>query len=161
MPWRPSIAPPPMIKRTVEDTAEADRRGIEWSYNPWRERPGAATVATAAALGLCIAVAQMKLSIVVTLGLSLAIVGALSPLIAPARCRLDDEGASRRGPLGWNQRPWKRIRSGKIARGGLLVTPYTTRHWLDSTRGLFLPLPAHTRVSLVARIRPRLAEHGL
>jgi hypothetical protein len=98
---------------------------------------------------------------IVTLALCLAVAGALSPLITPVRCRLDEEGVALRGPLGWTRRGWDQIRRGMIARGGLLVSPYTRSHWLDGTRGIFLPLPARSRAALLGRIQPRLSDHGL
>jgi hypothetical protein len=141
--------------------AEVPEPALEWSFNPWRERPAAAGLASAAALGLCLVILSLGESTVLTLALCLAAVGALAPLIGPIRCRLDGEGAGRLGALGWERRRWTEVRRCALRRAGLLLSPYSRAHWLDSYRGLFLPLPAREREALLPEIRPRLALHGL
>jgi hypothetical protein len=134
---------------------------LDWTFNPWRERPGAAALAAVAALGMCLAITRMGESAVLTVALCLAAVGALAPLIVPTRCRVDPQGVARLGPTGWRRRSWSEISRGTLGPTGLLVSPYARRHWLDATRGLFLPLPARARETLIARIQPRLLRHGL
>ena len=161
MRWSPLLAADAPPSTGAPGARGAAGQIIEWTYNPWRERPGAAAAAGVAALGLCLVATRMGLSPIVTLALCLGVVGALSPLLTPVRCRLDEEGVALHGPLGWTKRGWEQIRRGSLARGGLLVSPYAKRHWLDGTRGIFLPLPADSRISLLDRIQPRLVDHGL
>lgn len=134
---------------------------LEWKINPWRERPGAAALAAVLALGLCVLVIQARQSFVLTVALCLAGAGALAPAIAPQRCRLDADGAARRGPLGWERRVWGELRRAAIRGAGVFVSPYARRHWLDPYRGLMLPLPERGRAELVQEVRGILARHGL
>jgi hypothetical protein len=73
---------------------------------------------------------------------------------------VDDDGVARRGPLGWERRRWSDLKRAALKRGGLSVSPYARRHWLDETRGLFLPLPTAFRDALTPSIAPHLQRHG-
>jgi hypothetical protein len=134
---------------------------LEWAFNPWRERPGLAALAAVLALLMCTLVLGAKQSLVLTVALCLAAAGALAPAIAPLRCRVDQAGVGRRGPLGWERRGWPDIRRGVLRPNGLFVSPYRSRHPLDSYRGLFLPLPLRDHIRLAGILRSLLASHGL
>ena len=134
---------------------------LEWAFNPWRERPGAAALAAVLMLGVCLLVAGARESFVLTLALCLAGAGALAPALAPLRCRIDHAGVARRGPLGWERRAWAEIRRAALRGSGLFLSPYAERHWLDPYRGFFLPLPGSGRAALADAIRPYLERHGL
>ena len=141
---------------------ESDAGGaVAWTYNPWRERPGSATLAAVAALGMCLGVMRLDQPLVMTAALCFAAVGSMSPMLSPAGCRLDEAGVALKGPLGWRRRSWSEIARGRLLARGLMVSPYARPHWLDATRGLFLPLPSGAREALIASIRPQLARHGL
>ena len=133
---------------------------VEWSFNPWRERPARSALAALLALGLCVLVLSWRESIVLSAALCMAAVASLSPLLTPLECRVDHDGVARRGPLGWERRRWSEIRRAVLRRAGLLVSPYAAPHWLDGTRGLYLPLPAATREALAPSIAPHLQRHG-
>jgi hypothetical protein len=134
---------------------------LEWGFNPWRERAGASALAGVGALGLCLGALSLDLGLLPSAGLCLAVVSALAPVLAPARCRIDREGVSRLGPFGWARREWAAIRRGVAGSAGLLVSPFTRPHWLDVHRALFLPFPASQRRSLAEETARRLAMHGL
>ena len=144
-----------------EPAANESTAPLEWSYNPWRERCGRSVVAAIALLAICVALTSLHESAVLTLGLCLAAAGALAPLLTPSRCRIDESGIACRGSLGWQQRRWTELRRASVTAGGMLCSPYAAPHWLDSQRGMFLPLPRTRRAALLAEIRPRLARHGL
>jgi hypothetical protein len=112
------------------------------------------------ALGMCVLVLRMQLSVLFALGLCIVAVSALSPLLTPARCRVDAAGVGRRGALGWSLRAWDDIRRAAAQPAGLLVSPFIRPHWLDPYRSLFLPFPASRRESLTHETRRRLKEHG-
>jgi len=139
----------------------AVRDGVRWSYNPWRERPALAMTAAAAALTLCAVIVRLHEPLGVTLALSLAAVATLSPLFVVARCRADEGGVTRGGPGGDRRRSWSTIRRASLTRAGLLVSPATRRHPLDSWRALYLPFPAAGRDELHVEIRALLERHGL
>ena len=134
---------------------------LEWSFNPWRDRPLAAGAGALLTLGICLVVASLGEPLMVRLVLGLTVLGAISPALSPARCRVDEQGVSRHGPLGATRRPWANLRRAATRPAGLLVSPYPRPHWLDPYRGLLLPLPARGRDALLADLRHHLDDHGL
>jgi hypothetical protein len=151
----PDAAPPARAAEAIP--AEA----LEWTFNPWRERPGLATLAGVLALGMCAILVTLGESTLVTAALAIAAIASLSPALAPARCRVDAQGAARGGPFGWQRRPWSDVRRAVARPAALVLSPYASRHWLDPYRALFLPLPALERDRLLTQLRPVLAHHGL
>jgi hypothetical protein len=134
---------------------------LEWSFNPWRERPLAAGAGALMTLAICLVVATLGEALVVRLVLCLTVLGTLSPVLSPARCRVDDAGVEKRGPFGTVRRPWGALRRARTRPAGLLVSPYARPHWLDPYRGLVLPLPSRGRQALLADLQARLHDHGL
>jgi hypothetical protein len=134
---------------------------VQWSFNPWREAPARAAATAVVALALCFVILAWREAMVLSAALCVAAVAALSPALTPLECRVDEDGIARRGPLGWERRRWSDIRRAVLGRRGLLVSPYTSPHWLDETRGLRLPLPAATGATLSPAIATMLRRHGL
>jgi PH (Pleckstrin Homology) domain-containing protein len=134
---------------------------LEWSFNPWRDRPLAAAAAVLMTVGMCLVIASLAEPPFVRLVLGLAVLGTLSPVLSPARCRVDDEGVEMRRPFGTARRRWSELRRVSTRPAGVLVSPYARPHWLDPYRGLVLPMPAQGRESLLAALRGRWEAHGL
>ena len=95
---------------TPEDARSSVASALEWSFNPWRDRPRAAFAALGFAIGIALLVATLAEPPVVRLGLGLAAVAALLPMLVPARCRVDGDGVSRRDPLGTAHRRWTELK---------------------------------------------------
>ena len=129
-------------------TGPEDPASLEWSVNPWRERPGLSALALGFALVLCVAVASLGQGLILTVALSLASIASLSPALSPAVCRVDQSGLGRRGPFGWSRRAWAEVRRVAFGRSGVLVSPFSRPHWLDPYRALVLPLPSADRSRL-------------
>jgi len=134
---------------------------LEWTYQPWRERPGRAALAATGALGLCLVVLGLGLAPLTALLLCVVSVSVLAPVFVPARCRIDAAGVAVRGPGGWRRRAWGNVGRARSGPHGLLVSPFSRRHWLDPWRGMFLPFPAAQAATLERAARVRLAEHDL
>ena len=132
---------------------------IEWSFNPWRERPLAAAAAALMALGICLLIASLREPPLVRIVLGLVVLGALSPVLSPAHCRVDDEGVTLRGPFGTARRRWSDLKRVAGRPAGVLVSPYARPHWLDAYRGLLLPTAERERESLLGALRGRLDAH--
>ncbi len=130
---------------------------VQWVYDPWRERPGVAAAALAAALGSCAVVLALREPFLVAAGLCLFCVAAFAPALAPAEVRLDADGAARRSLAGWERRRWSEVRRVDALPSALLLSPFAQRHWLDATRALTLPVPAARRDELLAAVRSHLA----
>ena len=56
---------------------------LEWSFNPWRDRPLAAAAAVLMTLGMCLVIASLAEPPLVRLILGLAVLGTLSPVLSP------------------------------------------------------------------------------
>jgi len=134
---------------------------LEWGFNPWRDRPMAAIAATLMTLAMCLVIASLDEPALLRLILGLAVLGTLSPVLSPARCRVDDDGIQMRGPFGTARRRWSELRRAATRPAGLLLSPYARPHWLDPYRGLLLPMPSRDREGLLADLRGRLEAHGL
>ncbi len=134
---------------------------LEWSFNPWRDRPLGALAAALMTLAMCLLIASLDEPALVRIVLVLAVLGTLSPVLSPARCRVDGEGVQMRGPFGTARRRWSELRRAAARPAGLLVSPYARPHWLDPYRGLLLPVPAHGRERLIDALRGHLVAHGL
>jgi hypothetical protein len=134
---------------------------LEWSFNPWRDRPLAALAGATTALGIGLVVASLAQPLLVRVGLGLAVLGALAPALAPARCRVDEQGVEKRGPFGTVRRPWDALRRASRGATAVLVSPYARPHWLESYRGVVLPLPTRGRDALKAELASRFHDHGL
>lgn len=131
---------------------------LEWTFNPWRERRGAAI---AAAAGVAVILGLMVVQRLQPLPLVLFIVAVhslLGPAYWPQRCRLDSQGVS--GPR-TGRRPWSAFRRAVVRRDGLLLSPHAAPSRLDIFQALFFPFPAAERERLQAQVRPLIAEHGL
>ena len=141
-------------------TAAPDGAAVVWLFDPWRERPRTALLASACALGLCALVVWARLPFVLASALTVMCVASFSPALTPVECRLDAAGAARRGLLGWDRRPWADVRRIERVRDGLLLSPFERPHWLDGTRALLMPMPASRREELRAAVAAMRAGRG-
>ena len=134
---------------------------LEWSYNPWRDRPGRAAVALSAALGCCVIAVSLRLPAVPTLLLCVVCVATLAAGFLPVRCRLDDGGVVRRSAWVSERRAWDQLRRAVKRPDGVWLSPYRSRHWLDPYRALYLPFPDGAAAPPAETLDRILASHGL
>lgn len=158
----PAIAPPRAAAPATAQSEQRERNENEtqWSFDPWSERPVAAGVATLAVLGMWLILAASRLPWLLALGLGAFVAAPLAPAFLPVACRIEAAGAARRGALGWMRRSWAEVRRIDDVPVGVFLSPYATRHWLDATRGLTLPMPRPRRAELVAAVRERWGAHA-
>lgn len=112
-------------------------------------------------LGLCFVVLAQGEPTLVETALCLALIASLSPVLSPAKLRVDEKGVSRRGPFGLDHREWKELRRAVTGGPTVLLSPFQQPHWLDPFRGLWLPMPSRDSEALRAKLREQLREHGL
>lgn len=133
---------------------------LVWSFNPWRDRPLAATAAALMTLGLCLVIGTLREPPLLRAILGLVILAALSPALSPAHCRVDAEGVAVQGPFGTARRRWGDLKRVAARPAGVLVSPLERPSWLDAYRGLLLPVPPGGRDAVLAELRGRLGPHG-
>jgi hypothetical protein len=146
---------------TAPPADAAPAEPLEWTYQPWRERPGRAALAAVGAFGVCVLILRLGLAPFTAALLCIVTVSLIAPTFVPARCRVDAAGVAVRGPAGWTRRAWTDIRRARSGPHGLLVSPFSRRHWLDPYRSLFLPFPAAESAALGRALSARLAGHDL
>jgi len=134
---------------------------LEWSYNPWRERPARALLGLLGGAAFCLIVFSLDLPLVMTIALVIAAIAPLGMVFLPVRLRLDEAGVTRRcGPLA-ETRSWERVRRAVRRREGVLLTPFRARSWLDAYLGFFLPVPRQKAPPPAEDLDRILASHGL
>ena len=144
----------------VPGDAVSEAAGVEWSFDPWSERPVAAGIAALAVLLMWLILAACRFPWLLAVAQGIVVASPLVPAFVPARCRIERSGAARRGLLGWMRRSWADVRRIEDVPVGVLLSPYARRHWLDATRGLTLPMPRPRRAELAALVRERWGAHA-
>ena len=134
---------------------------LDWTCNPWRERPGRALTALLAAPAAFLLVRAAWDSALAAGALALAVAASVAPAWLPVRCHVDAAGVAVRGPFGWERRAWDDIRRAVPVAAGVLVSPFRSARRLDRFRALVLPLPVAGREPLERELVARLAEHGI
>jgi len=134
---------------------------LEWSFNPWSERPARSILAALVTLAGGLLLLSLGVAPLAAVALSAALAGSLAPLLLPSRCRVDREGVAERRLLGWERRKWDDIGRAQWVGGGLLISPFAEPRRLDAFRALLLPMPKRERSTLTVEILRRLARHGL
>ena len=134
---------------------------VQWTLNPWRDRPARAWTAAAFILAGTWIVSGLGLPTLAACALAAGLGASLGSAILPGHYRLDDAGiALGVGPF-TQRRPWSEIKRAVRARDGVLLSPFEHRNWLDAYRAMFLPLPSARAPELTADVHALLAGHGL
>jgi hypothetical protein len=133
---------------------------VEWSYDPWRERPRRAAGALGAAAVVIAAVVLSGLPGLATLALGVVAVAWVARDLVPVRCRVGEAGLARLGPLGAEVIPWERLRRVRARTDAVVGSTALRSGPLEPWRTLFLPLPSLDRAGLLEAIRPILSRHG-
>lgn len=126
---------------------------VSWTFDPWREQPRVAAIAVVAVLAFWLAIAWLRFPLLIAMGLGAMAAAPLLPAFVPAACSVSAAGASRRGLLVTGRRAWRDVRRIDDVPVGLLLSPFSSRGWRDSTRALTLPMPMPRRAELRGLVR--------
>ena len=126
---------------------------VSWTFDPWRERPRAAGIATLAVLAFWLAIVWLRFPLLIAIGLGAMAAAPLLPAFVPAACSVSAAGASRRGLLMTVKRAWRDVRRVDDVPVGVLLSPFSRRGWRDATRALTLPMPTPRRAELRGLVR--------
>lgn len=135
---------------------------LEWTVNPWRQRPLAAAVALLAPVALTLLVAPQAPYPLVLAALAIALLVSLRAALLVAHCRVDRDGLSVERVRVTERLPWARIRRARVTAAFVWATSEPLGSWRAAFRGLGLALPAAAaeRERLVPELQRRLALHG-
>lgn len=145
---------------TIEEAPSSTGAPLEWTFDPWSERPAIAGVAALAVLAMWLAIAGARLPLLIAVALGAFAGAPLLPAVIPAVCRIGADGAERRGLLVRQRRTWADVRRVEDVPIGVLLSPFTERSWLDTTRALTLPMPVGRRAELRESVRAWWRSHG-
>jgi len=134
---------------------------IQWSYNPWRERPARACTAVVWILLSVALLTSLGLPWGVRMALIAAVGASLGSALLPGTYRLDASGVTLgMGPF-VQRRTWNDVRRVVRSSEGVLLSPFTTRRRLDAYRAVFLPWPRRSNPQVADRVGQALVDHGL
>lgn len=145
---------------TPVPSAASPAAPVEWTFDPWNERPAIAGTAALAVLAMWLVIAGAGFPLLVAVALGAFAGAPLLPAVIPAACRIGADGAERRGLIVRQKRAWSDVRRIEDVPIGVLLSPFTERSWLDTTRALTLPMPAPRRAELRERVRECWRSHA-
>jgi hypothetical protein len=135
--------------------APAAREALEWSVWPARERPWAAVVLLAALAVLGVLIAQGTGDRVLGLAAPVFILVSVGSFIAKTHYRLTSDSIEVRALGVARARPWGEMRRATVDRGGVFLSPFEKRNWLEAYRGVRLPFGGN-RDQVVAFVETKL-----
>ena len=128
---------------------------LAWTVWPARERPWAAVVLLASLLVLGLLITQATRDRVLGIAAPLFILGSVGSFIARTTYRLTPETIEVKALGVARTRPWSEMRRATVDRGGVFLSPFTTRSWLEAYRGVRLPFGGN-RDRVVAFVETKL-----
>jgi hypothetical protein len=122
---------------------------------PARERPWAGAVLLASLVVLGLLITQGTRDRVLGIAAPLFILGSVGSFIAPTTYRLTPEAIEVKALGVARRRPWTEMRRATVDRGGIFLSPFTKRSWLEAYRGVRLPFGGN-RDQVVAFVETKL-----
>jgi hypothetical protein len=125
---------------------------------PARERPLAAAVVVTGAVVLGVLIAQGTRDLVLGVAAPVFVLASLGSFLLPTEYRLTKDAVEVRSLGVARVRPWTEVRRvDNEGPGSVLLSPFETRSWLDSYRGLRL-LCGGNRDRVLAFVEARVGE---
>jgi hypothetical protein len=131
------------------------RDALEWSVWPARERPWAAVVLLVALAVLGVLIAQGTGDRVLGLAAPVFILVSVGSFVAKTHYRLTSDSIEVRALGVARARPWGEMRRATVDRGGVFLSPFEKRNWLEAYRGVRLPFGGN-RDQVVAFVETKL-----
>jgi hypothetical protein len=142
-------------ERDESVVAPEARETLEWSVWPARDRPWAAAVLLASLAVLGVLVAQGTGDKVLGIAAPVFILASVGSFIARTHYRLTSETIEVRALGVARARPWGEMRRATVDRGGIFLSPFEKRSWLEAYRGVRLPFGGN-RDQVVAFVESKL-----
>ncbi len=144
-----------MAAREERVVAPPEPKTLEWSVWPARERPWAAAVLLASLAVLGVLIAQGTGDRVLGVAAPVFILVSVGSFIAKTHYRLTPESIEVRALGVARARPWTEMRRATVDRGGVFLSPFEKRSWLEAYRGVRLPFGGN-RDQVVAFVETKL-----
>jgi hypothetical protein len=128
---------------------------LEWSVWPARERPWAAAVLLASLAVLGVLIGQGTGDRVLGIAAPLFVLGSVGSFVAKTHYTLTPETIEVRALGVARARPWSEMRRATVDRGGVFLSPFEKRSWLEAYRGVRLPFGGN-RDQVVAFVEAKL-----
>ena len=142
-------------ERDIASETPAARGTLEWSVWPARERPWAAVVLLVSLAVLGALIVQGTGDRVLGLAAPVFILVSVGSFIARTHYRLTPESIEVRALGVSRARPWGEMRRATVDRGGVFLSPFEKRNWLEAYRGVRLPFGGN-RDQVVAFVETKL-----
>jgi hypothetical protein len=151
-----------VVTREAGVPAEDARETLEWSVWPARDRPWAAAVLLASLLVLGVLIAEGTGDRVLGVAAPAFILVSVGSFVARTHYRLTSESIEVRALGVSRARPWGEMRRATLDRGGIFLSPFEKRSWLEAYRGVRLPFGGNRDqvVAFVETKLPVLVEDG-
>lgn len=144
-----------MEAREASVSAPAAPETLTWTVWPARERPWAAVVLLASLGVLGLLITQGTGDRVLGIAAPLFILGSVGSFIAKTSYRLTADAIEVKALGVARTRPWSEMRRATVDRGGVFLSPFLTRSWLEAYRGVRLPFGGN-RDQVVAFVETKL-----
>jgi hypothetical protein len=128
---------------------------LEWTVWPARERPWAAAVLLVSLAVLGILIAQGTGDGVLGVAAPLFVLVSVGSFIAKTRYRLTPDTIEVKSLGVSRARPWGEMRRATVDPGGVFLSPFEKRSWLEAYRGVRLPFGGN-RDQVVAFVEAKL-----
>lgn len=144
-----------MEAREASVSAPPATEALTWTKWPARERPWAAAVLLASLAVLGLLITQGTGDRVLGIAAPLFILGSVGSFIAKTTYRLTPETIEVKALGVSRTRPWSEMRRATVDPGGVFLSPFENRSWLEAYRGLRLPFGGN-RDQVVAFVETKL-----
>jgi len=128
---------------------------LEWTVWPARERPWAAAVLLVSLAVLGVLIDQGTGDRVLAVAAPIFVLMSVGSFVAKTRYRLTGETIEVKALGVARARPWGEMRRATVDRGGVFLSPFEKRSWLEAYRGVRLPFGGN-RDQVVAFVETKL-----
>ncbi|MFW5878821.1 MAG: hypothetical protein ACOCVR_03295 [Myxococcota bacterium] len=127
---------------------------LSWVSHPARRQPLKALLAVLVAIAMAIVAAGWGGTWLGVLSF-VVVVGSVQSFLFPTRYHITEDKLTVESLFGTQQRPWSTLRRADTGRHGVHLSPFSTRSWLDATRGIYVRFDEN-REDVLAAITERI-----
>ncbi len=130
---------------------------LSWLSHPARHEPVKAGLAILVTVAMAVSVTSWA-GLWLGLVASAVLLASVSGFLFPTRYKVFEDHLAIETALGTQRRAWSSFRRADAGRRGVHLSPFSSRSWLDGTRGLYLRFGSN-RDEVLAAVDSRLAAN--